>query len=468
MALNFNGTSINHLKFDSSYVAALNYDGTTIWAEMIGAIQYNSYYPASVKSARVYRTASVEPSALVTPKRSVTGNLYNGDTLYGEFTAADYWTISPTTSTVTLSVTPGTEHIWNVFGTNGIFTYPVATRVGRSLTVSGNGQGTVSVTYVKQTDGASTSVSKYNAMDSATYTCWAGATIDWSYSYVSVDRTASTASQLVNKRWTYYPTTYSGTITKGTDDITIKGPYNVTPTTKSYVTFSEFTSSTSDKTIAALPVVSAKGSRTGTFLTSLSHLFIYKETGIKFVGTYTYNLNTTNSFELYLNSSASSNTFNVLNSSGTIVGTVKFTLGSTIGSGVTWTKTNSSSSNMSLSVSVTDVQVYAFNAVNPYPVAVTTGTARMVLTNNETVSQYITYKGGGFSTSNADYIWSPATNNCTTLASGGTDSWGATDIAESASEDYTIDYEGSSAKWEVWNAYFNKPYTDRMDNYDNP
>lgn len=177
MALNFNGTSINHLKFNSNYVAALNYNGTAIWAEMIGAIRYNNNYPESISKAFVTRTASLEPSARVTPRQAVTGNLYNGDTLQGEFTAADYWTISPTTSTKTLSVTTGTEQTWDIFGVNGIFAYPVAIRAGRSLTVSGNGQGTVSVTYSKQTDGTSATVSKFNQADSATYTCWAGATI---------------------------------------------------------------------------------------------------------------------------------------------------------------------------------------------------------------------------------------------------------------------------------------------------
>lgn len=466
MALNFNDTNINHLKVDSRYVAALNYNGTIVWAEMIGTIQHGSAYPAGIKSVFVTRTASLEPSALVTPKSQVTGNLYNGDTLYGEFTAADYWAISPTTSTRTLSVTPGTEQTWNIFGTNGVFSYPVATRVGRSLTVSGNGMGTLSVTYAKQTDGESATVSKTTAADSATYTCWAGADISWSYSYISVDRTASTTWRYINKRWTYYPTTYSGTITKGTDAITIKGPYNVTPTSKSYITFSEFTSSTSDKTIAPHPAVASGGSKTGTFLTSLTHLFIYKETGIKIVGTYTYALSTPRSFEVYLNSSTSTNTFNVVNTSGNIVGSVEFTLNSTAGSGITWVKKNSSTTTMTLAVSVTDVQVYAFSASNPYPVAITAGVTRMTLTNNETVSQYITYTGGTFSTSNGDYEWVMRSANCTTLASGGTDSWGATDVADSASEDYCIYYDASDAGWEVWNAYFNKPYVDQMDNYE--
>lgn len=467
MAINYNGNSVSHLKFGSNYVATLNYDGVVVWAERVGAIQYNSGYPASIKLARVYRTASAEPSARSTIKQTVSGNLYNGDTLLGEFTAADYWTISPTSSTVTLSPTPGTEHTWNIFGANGLFAYPVATRTSRSLTVSGNGQGNIDVTYTKQTDGTSTTVSKFNASDSTTYSAWAGADISWKYSYVSVDRTATTLFKTLNKRWTYYPTVYSGTITKGTDAITIKGPYNTTPTSKSYVTFSEFTSSTSDKTIARLPLVSAGGTRTGTFLTSLSHLFIYKETGIKIIGTYSYGVSgTTSSFEVYLSSSASTNSFNIVNSSGGIVGTVTFTIGSTIGSGITWVKKNSSTlTSLNVLVTVTDVQVYAFNAANPYPVAVTPGTTTMTLTNNETITQYITYKGGTFSTSNADYSWSPATNNCTTLASGSDDAWGATSISDSASEDYAIDYGNSDASWETWNSYFNKPNTDYMDNY---
>ena len=465
MALNFNGTSINHLKFNSNYVATLNYNGTAIWAEMIGAIRYNNNYPESISKVFVTRTASLEPSARVTPKQAVTGNLYNGDTLQGEFTAADYWTISPTTSTTTLSVTPGTEQTWDIFGASGIFAYPVATRASRSLTVSGNGQGTVSVTYSKQTDGASATVSKFNLMDSATYTCWAGATISWSYSYVSVDSTASTSMKSLNKRWTYYPTTYSGTIAKGTDAITIKGPYNVTPTSRSYITFSEFTSSTSDKTIAAIPAVSAGGSKTGTFLTSLKHLFIYKGTGVRLIGTYVYNLSTNGNIDVYLSTSSGSGTVNIQNSSGNIVESLSFALGASIGSGITWTKNNSSSSNMIVSATITDVQVNVFDASNPYPVKITAGASRMTLTNKETVSQYITYTGGTFSTSNADYSWAPAASNCTTLASGGTDSWGATDIDESASEDYGIDYGSSDAGWEVWNAYFNEPYTDQMDNY---
>lgn len=262
----------------------------------------------------------------------------------------------------------------------------------------------------------------------------------------------------LNKRWTYYPTTYSGTIAKGTDAITIKGPYGVTPTSRSYITFSEFTSSTSDTKIAVAPA-------TGTFLTSLKHLFIYKETGVRLIGTYLYNLSTKGDIDVYLSTSSGSGSVNIQNSSGTSVGSISFALGASIRSGITWTKNSLSSSSMIVSATITDVQVNVFDASNPYPVKITAGTSRMTLTNKETVSQYITYTGGVFSTSSADYNWAPVTYNCTTLASGGTDSWGATDVDDSASEDSEIDYESSDAGWEVWNAYFNEPYTDQMDNY---